>query len=117
MVLKAPKTNRIRTLRLTEGARNALKAQRTLQARWRLAAGASYSNMDDAIFTDALGRRVTPMAASYAFARFARKAGISTTRLHDVRHTTGTWLLAEGVDYATVARIFGHATPAVTLSV
>jgi integrase len=82
-----------------------------------LAAGTSYSNADDAIFTDELGRRVTPMAASCAFARFARKASISTTRLHDVRHTTGTWLLAEGVDYATVARILGHATPAVTLNV
>jgi hypothetical protein len=81
-----------------------------------LAYGSVYQNTDDAIFTDELGRRVTPMAATCAFKRIARKAGVSTTRLHDCRHTAATALLLAGVDVRTAAGLLGHASPTVTLS-
>ena len=57
------------------------------------------------------------MAATCAFERLARKAGISTTKLHSTRHTAATTLIVEGVDIRTVAGILGHASPAVTLAV
>jgi len=56
------------------------------------------------------------MAATCAFDRIARKAGISTTRLHDLRHTAATTLLLAGVDVRTAAGVLGHASPTVTLS-
>lgn len=56
------------------------------------------------------------MAATCAFDRIARKAGISTTRLHDLRHTAATTLLVAGVDVRTAAGVLGHASPTVTLS-
>jgi integrase len=37
--------------------------------------------------------------------------------LHDLRHTAATWMLAAGVDVASVARVLGHATPTTTLSI
>lgn len=116
VVLKAPKTNTVRTLPLSRMATEALKAQRVLQAKERLAAGAFYQNVDEAIFADELGRRITPMAATCAFERIARKAGISTTRLHDCRHTAATTLLLAGVDVRTTAGVLGHASPTITLS-
>jgi hypothetical protein len=62
------------------------------------------------------GERITPMAASCAFESIARKARISTTRLHDLRHTAATALLLVGVDICTVAGILGHESLTITLS-
>jgi integrase len=50
-------------------------------------------------FAGEVGRRVTPMAASRAFERISRKAGISTARLHDPRHTAATAMLLAGVEF------------------
>jgi integrase len=117
VALKATKTGRIRTLPLSRVANDALRSQRAAQVRerarkrWFLREG-----HDGAIFADELGRRVTPMAATCAFDRIARKAGISTTRLHDLRHTAATTLLVAGVDVRTVAGVLGHVSPSITLS-
>jgi hypothetical protein len=35
-------------------------------------------------------------------------------RLHDLRHTAGSHLLAEGVPLPEVSQILGHANPAIT---
>jgi integrase len=88
-----------------------------MQARDRLAAGAFYRNDDGAIFTDELGRRLAPGSTTAAFARIARRAGISTTRLHDLRHTAASALIVDGTDVRTTASVLGHSTPSVTLSV
>jgi integrase len=117
VVLKGTKTGRSRTVPLSRVANDALRSQRALQAAERLANGALYENADRAVFTDEMGRRVTPMAASCAFERLARKAGISTTRLHDLRHTAATTLINAGVDIRTTAGVLGHASPTVTLSI
>ena len=63
IALKATKTGRTRTLPLSRVANDALRSQRALQARERLANGGLYHNADDAIFADEVGRRITPMAA------------------------------------------------------
>jgi hypothetical protein len=57
------------------------------------------------------------MAATNGFARLARKAQLSTTRLHDARHTAATTMLSKGVDPTTAAAILGHSSPTVTLQV
>ena len=49
------------------------------------------------------------------FDRIARKAGISTTRLHDLRHAAATSLLLAG-DVRTSAGVLGYASPTITLS-
>lgn len=116
VALKATKSGSTRTLPLSRVANDALRSQRAFQARERLANGGLYANDDGAIFTNELGRRTTPMAATCAFDRIARRAGISTTRLHDLRHTAATTLLVAGVDVRTAAGVLGHASPSITLS-
>lgn len=49
------------------------------------------------------------MAATDAFQRLARKAPLSTTRLHDLRHHAASELLAAGVDPVLVAYLMGHS--------
>lgn len=63
--------------------------------------------------------RQLPLGLSYTQLhwqfRAARKAaGMPTVRLHDLRHTTASWLVNAGVDLYTVGKILGHLTPTTT---
>lgn len=107
---KDTKTGLIREIPVPPIVARALARQRALQSADELAAPhGAYRNIDGAVFTDELGRRYTPMAATNAFQRLARKAKLSTTRLHDLRHHAASELLAAGVDPALVAAITGHS--------
>lgn len=46
--------------------------------------------------------------ASLAFLRICRRLGIQDFRLHDLRHTAGSWLRMQGSDIHTVADLLGH---------
>jgi Phage integrase family len=72
---------------------------------------------EGAVFAPPLGGRITPMSATKAFVRLAKATRISTTRLHDTRHTAATHLLVSGTDVRTTAGVLGHATANVTLSI
>ena len=113
--LKATKTNNVRSLPLSSLALRALRAQSAAQAQDKLKAANAYID-EDAVFAGKLGHRITPMAATNAFARFARTAELSSTRLHDARHTAATALLTGGVDVRTTAGVLGHANATITLS-
>lgn len=109
---KGTKTGKTRVWPIEEGSAlaKALARQRALQASDELAAPhGAYRNVEGAIFTDELGRRYTPMAATDAFLRLARKAKLSTTRLHDLRHHAASQLLAAGVGVVLVAYLMGHS--------
>lgn len=107
---KGTKTGIMRSIPVPARVARALAGQKSLQAADELAAPhGAYSNLEHAIFTDEIGRRYTPMAATNAFQRFARKAELSTTRLHDLRHTAATQLLRAGVPVSIVAELMGHS--------
>ncbi|OAQ21031.1 tyrosine-type recombinase/integrase [Thermosulfurimonas dismutans] len=56
--------------------------------------------------------RLFPWSRSYVshrFQRYARKAGLSGVRLHDLRHTFASHLVMAGVDIRTVQKLMGHA--------
>jgi integrase len=114
--LKGTKTGSIRRLALSRLALEALRRQSAAQAQDRLLACGRYVD-EGAVFATPLGGRVTPMSATKAFVRLAKVAHISTTRLHDTRHTAATHLLVGGTDVRTAAGVLGHATANVTLSI
>jgi integrase len=116
VTVKGTKSGRCRVLPLSRMAIDALRAQKALQEADSKRVGASYRETG-AVFTDEIGERLTPKAATNAFARLAVKAGISTTRLHDLRHTAATRMLSNGVDPTTAATILGHSSPVVTLHI
>jgi integrase len=116
VAIKGTKSGRARVLPLSRMAIEALKTQKALQEADRGCAGALYRD-EGAVFTDELGGRLTPKAATNGFARLAGKAGLSTTRLHDARHTAATTMLSNGVDPTTAAAILGHSSPTVTLQI
>ncbi|HEX9375526.1 MAG TPA: tyrosine-type recombinase/integrase [Actinomycetota bacterium] len=67
------------------------------------------------MFTDGGGEPIHPHAISQTFERIARRAGVPVIRLHDLRHTHGTLLIAAGVPVKVVSERLGHATPSFTI--
>lgn len=47
--------------------------------------------------------------------RWCEKAGVPVIRMHDIRHTTATLLLEQGVHPKVVAEILGHSSIQITL--
>lgn len=66
------------------------------------------------MFTDTNGEPIHPHSISQSFERIARRAGVRVIRLHDVRHTHATLLIAAGVPVKVVSERLGHAMSAVT---
>ena len=116
VTVKGTKSGRSRVLPLSRMAIEALRTQKSSQKLDRYRSQGAYRD-EGAVFTDEIGRRLTPKAATNAFARLAEKAGLSTTRLHDMRHTAATTMLSSGVDPTTAASILGHSSPTVTLQI
>ena len=52
-----------------------------------------------------------------AMQRFARKAGLEPIRIHDLRHSYASNLIALGVPILQISKQMGHESPAITLSV
>lgn len=89
-----------------------LTAWRSWQRTEQHAAGITSAGW---MFTDGGGEPVHPHAVSQTFERIARRAQVRVIRLHDVRHTHGTLLIAAGVPVKVVSERLGHATPVFTI--
>ncbi len=101
---------------LSRAALEALRRQRATQSADKLRSAELYEHTRF-VFADELGGCVSPMAATSAYARIAVKAKLSSTRLHDLRHTAATTMLQAGTDVVTTAGVLGHSTPTTTLGV
>jgi integrase len=69
---------------------------------------------DGFIFKTVRGMFITRSWFRREFRAAQKKAGISGVRVHDLRHTHATWLLADGVPLLVVRDRLGHSNIAVT---
>jgi integrase len=76
------------------------------------------------VFGDIEGRHRNPEHVSRQFARDVARCRaalgadvVPVIRLHDLRHTHATLLLAKGVPIKVVSERLGHASPTITLGV
>ena len=93
-----------------------LRTHKARQAAERLAAGPAYAD-GGWLLADHLGQPVHPETVSSLLERAIAGAGLRRIRLHDLRHTAASLMLADGVPVKVVADLLGHASPTVTLSV
>jgi integrase len=96
------------------GVLDTLRAHRAHQAAERLSWGASYTDSGLVITTEDR-RPLHPETLSGLFVRQAKRVGLPPIRLHDLRHSVASILLARGVHPKVVSEMLGHATIALTL--
>jgi len=109
-----PKRNSMRLLTIGSKLTTALR-----QYRWQMAQEREAMGWEDSgyIFTSSRDGDVCPPDTIYQAYRTIIKAAGVEARLHDCRHTAGSFLLSSGEDLATVSGVLGHASPQVTASV
>jgi integrase len=64
------------------------------------------------VFTTAQGRPIDPTNLTRAFITLLRKAGLRRIRFHDLRHSTATLLLEQGVELVVIKELLGPPTSA-----
>ncbi|MGH9224576.1 MAG: tyrosine-type recombinase/integrase [Acidimicrobiales bacterium] len=67
------------------------------------------------MFCNMRGRFLNPESVSQLFDRIARRSGLPRIRLHDLRNTHASLLVAAGVPTKVVSKRLGHAHPAFTM--
>lgn len=69
------------------------------------------------MFTTPQGRAIDPTNLTRTFTTLLRKAGLRRIRFHDLRHSTATLLLEQGVELVVIKELLGHAHIGVTATV
>ncbi|MBW3663391.1 MAG: site-specific integrase [Actinobacteria bacterium] len=89
----------------------------TWQAIEHRAADRPPRNPLDVVFTDASGDPILPDRVTRAWRKLMTELPLPRLRLHDLRHTHASLLLAQGVPVKVVSERLGHASVQITLDV
>ena len=113
--IDVPKTKRSRrTIDLDQRTVSVLKRHRATQREELFELGVT-SSTDDRVFANEIGEPMRPHSVGQAFNRLVESSGIPRIRLHDLRHTHASHLLAAGVNAKVVSERLGHASVSFTL--
>jgi integrase len=91
-----------------------LKRHRIRQKRERLKAGGAWRE-SGLVFASAVGTALDDRNVRKSFAAVLAAAKLPHMRIHDLRHTCATLLLAQGVHPRVVMELLGHSQIALTL--
>ena len=116
VVETTPKRGRARVVNLDSGTVAVLAAWKKRQARERDAWPGAWP-AEHRVFTMEDGAALHPDRITEAFRRHVRAAGVPAIRLHDVRHTAASLMIASGVPVKVVSERLGHADVAFTMRV
>ncbi|MEU7500561.1 site-specific integrase [Streptomyces griseofuscus] len=120
LIFGTPKTMRsVRTVSLPRRCVQALTQHRAAQDRERKIAGPKWKPAEGQpaglIFTTSTGRVIDPRGLNRMLTILCRDARVPRVRVHDLRHTCASLLLAQGVDARTIMETLGHSTITMTL--
>jgi integrase len=115
--VKAPKTKAgKRNVRISPWLVAELRAHHASQQEQRLKLGMGRAPVDSLVFARWDGKMRAPHWLSQKFAHAMSTLGIDC-KLHGLRHTHVSQLIAAGLDVLTISRRIGHASAAITLNV
>ncbi|MEW1680539.1 tyrosine-type recombinase/integrase [Streptomyces sp. NPDC093594] len=120
LIFGTPKTMRsVRTVSLPQRCVRALTEHRERQNRERKIAGGKWQpapgQPTGLVFTTSTGRVTDPRSLNRMLTILCRDAKVRRVRVHDLRHTCASLLLAQGVDARTIMETLGHSTITMTL--
>jgi integrase len=111
---KEPKNGKGRLIALPPMLVAELCRHRIQQAEWLLKLGVRLTD-DHHVVTKEDGETMWPGSLGRAFRRFMRRYGLPQIRLHDLRHSHATHLLAAGVHPKIAQERLGHSNIGITL--
>ncbi|MFD5492590.1 site-specific integrase [Streptomyces sp. NPDC127091] len=120
LLFGTPKTKRsIRTVSLPKACVRALPLRRGQQEQERKIAGGKWQSApgqpDGLIFTTMSGRVTDPRSLNRMLTILCRDANVRRVRVHDLRHTCASLLLAQGATLARSWRPLWHSKITMTL--
>ncbi|MGG7608001.1 tyrosine-type recombinase/integrase [Streptomyces sp. ZG43] len=95
---------------------HSLKEHKQQQETERETAGSAWQD-SGLVFTTPNGRPLDPANLTRRFRSFLGRVGLRRIRFHDLRHSTATLLLEQGVDLVVIKELLGHAHIGVTAGV
>lgn len=108
----------MRTLPLVPDFRKLLLKKKEAQARYRKLCGRSYcTEYLEYVCVNELGERLKPNALSAGFKRVLETNGMRVIRLHDLRHSCASLLLANGVPMKQIQEWLGHSDFSTTANI
>ncbi|KOV57494.1 tyrosine-type recombinase/integrase [Streptomyces sp. MMG1121] len=105
-----------RRIALSASCVTSLRAHRERQARERDRTG-SVRQGSGHVFTRPDGHPIEPATLTRHFNALLRDARLRPIRFHDLRHSTATLLLEQGVELVVIKELLGHAHIGVTATV
>lgn len=117
--LLEPKTDEsVRRVPVAAFALDELKAHKAQQAALRLALGVEWRQvLPGLVFTNRTGGPLDSCNVTHGLKRRLKAAGLPACRWHDLRHSTASLLLKQGIAPRVVADVLGHADVRTTLNV
>jgi integrase len=121
LIFGTPKTTRsVRTVSLAPRCVTALREHQEVQRRERAAAGLKWDPLphqpSGLVFTTIRGRPTDPRSLNRMLTVLCREAKVRRVRVHDLRHTCASLLLAQGVDARAIMETLGHSTITLTMN-
>lgn len=111
---KEPKSGNTRTVALSVGVAEQLKAHRARQAEELLRLGLR-PNAGSFVVSQVDGRPLQPRSITHEWVRLIEKTSLPRIRFHDLRHTHASQMLAAGVHPKVASERMGHSTIGITL--
>ncbi|MGB2962836.1 MAG: site-specific integrase [Anaerolineales bacterium] len=117
LVLGKPKTeSSIRSIRIGIESIEVLKMQMEKIQKERVNKCKLWQDKDF-VFPSTIGTAKDPSGLVKKFKLSLKEAGLSGIRFHDLRHTSASLMLNNGVDIFVASKRLGHAKPSITLDV
>lgn len=118
MLVEPKSTTSRRTVRLPALAVLALARHRALQEQERaFAEDAWLGNPWNLVFTSTVGTPLDERKVLTRFQKLLEAAGLPKMRIHDLRHSAASILLASGLSAKAVSELLGHSAVSFTLQV
>jgi len=111
---KEPKSGRGRAVTLPPMLVTELRRHRLQQSEWLLRIGVRLTD-NHHVCTREDGAPFYPSSLTRSFTQFMRQHGLPPVRLHDLRHSHATHLLAAGVHPKIAQERLGHSSIGITL--